>query len=325
VRSLNLDQLRTLVAVVETMSFSAAARRLNLTQPAVSVQIRELERRFGVKLIERLGRQAHATEPGRNLVEAAQRIFRECDTAFDSMRRYRDGWVGRVRIATTNTALMYLLPPVLRRLSLEHPGIELHVTNMPTRESIEATLDNRIDLALVTLPVDSARLLVTPLRLELMVAIFPAGIPGTPDVVTPQTALSHPLLLEHTRAAVHDLVVNWLAQHGEAPRVRMHLGTIEAVKRAVASNLGISIIPAMAVSSQESDITTRPLQPPIFRTLALIEHRSRPSEAAYDVVRNALLGLRDGSVAKPAPLSSITSIAPAQTKHAGKAQRHKAR
>jgi Bacterial regulatory helix-turn-helix protein, lysR family len=78
-RSLNLDQLRALVEVIEQGSFSAAARRLNLTQPAVSLQVRELERRFGVQLVEQLGRQAHATLPGRELVLAAQRIF--CDAA----------------------------------------------------------------------------------------------------------------------------------------------------------------------------------------------------------------------------------------------------
>jgi DNA-binding transcriptional LysR family regulator len=64
-RNLNLDQLRTLVEVVECGSFSAAARRLNLTQPAVSMQIRELERRLGVRLIERMGKRAHATAPCR--------------------------------------------------------------------------------------------------------------------------------------------------------------------------------------------------------------------------------------------------------------------
>jgi DNA-binding transcriptional LysR family regulator len=80
-RNLNLDQLRTFLEVVECGSFSAAARRLNFSQPAVSLQIRELERRFGVQLIERLGKQAHATVPGRDLLETAQRIFRECDLA----------------------------------------------------------------------------------------------------------------------------------------------------------------------------------------------------------------------------------------------------
>ena len=155
-RSLNLDQLRALLRVVELGSFSAAARQLNLTQPAVSLQIRELERRFGVRLIERLGKRAHTTAPGATLVEAARRIFHECDLIDAAMRPYRDGWIGRVQIGATNTMLVHVLPPILRELSLEHPGIDLHVTNMPTRESVERILQNRLDLALVTLPVREA-------------------------------------------------------------------------------------------------------------------------------------------------------------------------
>ena len=172
-RSLNLDQLRTLHEVVEQGSFSAAARRLNLTQPAVSLQIRELERRFGVKLIERMGKKAYVTAPGQELLEAAQRIFRECEHAEAQMRRFREGWVGRVRIGTTNTAMTYALPPILRKLRTDHPGIDLHVTNMATRDSVEHILQNKLDFALVTLPVDRTRLRITALRPEKLVAIFP--------------------------------------------------------------------------------------------------------------------------------------------------------
>src|SRR6195256_6980948 len=122
-RSLNLDQLRALLEVVESGSFSAAARRLNLTQPAISLQIRELERRFGVRLIERLGKQAHATVPGRELVEAAQRILRECNHVDAAMRRFREGWTGRVHVGTTLTAMIYRLPPILRGWRLGDPGM----------------------------------------------------------------------------------------------------------------------------------------------------------------------------------------------------------
>jgi len=292
-RSLNLDQLRTLLAVAESKSFSAAARRLHLSQPAVSVQIRELERRFGVRLFERLGKQAHTTRPGRDLVEAAVRILGESDAADALMRRYRDGWVGRARIGTTNTALMYLLPPVLRRLSLDHPGIELHVTNLPTRESVEGILDNRLDLAIVTLPVDKAQLVVTQLLVDEMVAIFPAKARKIPDKVTPEFVVQQALLMEHTRAALHDIVMQWVTRGGGRPRVPMHLGTIEAVKSAVASHLGISIIPKMAVGRANKDIVARPLTPSLRRTLALIEHRRKPSEPAYEIVRAALMGLRE--------------------------------
>jgi len=292
-RGLNLDQLRTLLTVIESGSFSAAARKLHLSQPAVSVQIRELERRFAVQLIERFGKQAHATPPGRDLADAAEQILKACDDAEAAMRRYRDGWIGRVRIGTTITAQMYLLPPVLRRVSQDHPGVDLHVRNLPTGESVAAILQNEIDLGIVTMPVDQAQVTVTPLVSEQMVAIFAAGTRGLPEAVTPKHVLQHPLLLEHVNAGVHHLVMNWLADHGAAPRVRMHLGTIEAVKSAVASGLGMSIIPEMAAGWHENDLVVRPLQPPLVRTLALVEHQSKPNEPAIEIVRNAVLGLRN--------------------------------
>jgi DNA-binding transcriptional LysR family regulator len=315
-RGLNLDQLRTLLAVVESGSFSAAARKLHLSQPAVSVQIRELERRFAVKLIERLGKRAHATPPGRDLVGAAEHIFRACDQADAVMRRYRDGWIGRARIGTTITAQMYMLPPILRKLSQDHPGIDLHVRNLPTRESIAAILQNEIDLAIVTMPVDKAQLTVTPIWSEPMVAIHPSIARDVPDKVTPEYVLRQALLLEHVQAGVHQLVMQWLSGHGAAPRVRMHLGTIEAVKSAVASNLGMSIVPQMAASRSESDLIVRPLHPPLVRTLALIEHRSKPNEPAIEIVRNALLGLRDADVIAPSRRPSKRSTGPVASRSA---------
>jgi hypothetical protein len=102
-----------LTEVLALGSFSAAARKLNLTQPAVSLQIRELESRLGVRLIERFGKQAHATAPGRDLAHHSERIFAECDAAEQSMKRYHEGWMGRVHIGTTLTALLYELPPIL--------------------------------------------------------------------------------------------------------------------------------------------------------------------------------------------------------------------
>ena len=291
-RSLNLDQLRALLEVVEHGSFSAAARRLNLTQPAVSLQIRELERRFGVRLIERLGKQAHATAPGRDLVDAAQRIFRECELAEAAMRRYRDGWIGRVRIGTTNTALMYELPPILRRLSLDHPGIELHVTNMPTRDSVERLIQNKIDLALVTLPVQNRQLRITPLRPEMLVAIFPAGTQG-------RSRRDHARLRRASAAgdrahgrrgarAGRAMAFRTSAAAARADASRYHRSTEERCRfepRHVdrAGDDGRQAVP---------DIVVRPLQPPLARTLALIEHRNKPNEPALEIVRNALLGLR---------------------------------
>jgi DNA-binding transcriptional LysR family regulator len=298
-RSLSLDQLRTLSEVVAQGSFSAAARRLNLTQPAVSLQIRELELRWGVRLIERFGKQAHATMPGRDLIEHSRRILRECDAAELAMRRFRDGWLGRVHIGTTMTALMYALPPILRELRTAHPGIDIVVTNMATRDAVEKTIRNEIDFGLVTLPVKSAQLTITPLRPETLVAILPATTRNVPKEVTPEYAAQQPLVLEHERGAVHALVMQWLSKYLPLPREPMHLGIVEAAKQAVASGLGMSIVPDVSVAEPTPHFIVRPLNPPVPCTLALVEHRNKPNEPALEIVREALLGLRSTDETAP--------------------------
>jgi DNA-binding transcriptional LysR family regulator len=295
-RGLNLDQLRALLEVVEQGSFSAAARSLNLTQPAVSLQIRELERRFGVRLIERLGKQAHATLPGRELVDFTRRIFRECDEADAAMRRFREGWVGRVHVGTTLTAMIYRLPPILRKVRLDNPGIDLVVTNTPTKYTVDNIIRNRIDLGLINLPIENKQVKVTPLSTESLVAIFAAGTPGIPHEITPDYVGQQNLLIEAATSAAYPLVLGWLDGHSSPPRMPTPLGTVEALKSAVASNLGMAIVPEVSVAGHRSDFIVRPLQPALTRTLALIEHRNKPNDPALEIVRNALLELRtDGT------------------------------
>src|SRR5205809_5785263 len=115
-RNINLDQLETFAAVIELGSFSAAAQRLNLTQPAVSFQIRQLERRLGLRLIERVGRRALPTVAGRELLPHIGHIDDALAAAFTAIGPYAQGVAGRVRLGTGATACIYLLPPVLRDL-----------------------------------------------------------------------------------------------------------------------------------------------------------------------------------------------------------------
>jgi len=302
-RNLNLDQLRTLVEVVECGSFSAAARRLNLTQPAVSMQIRELERRLGVRLIERMGKRAHATAPCRELMVAAQGIFRECDLAYAAMRRFRDGQVGRVHVGTSLTAMVYRLPPIVRKLRVEYPGIEVILANMPTQISVERILANTLDLALVTTTVDNPALRATPLLEEPMVAIFPADTRGVPEQISPDYVARQPLILlmEQATSAGHAQVMGWLSQAAPMPRPPMPLGTVEALKAAVSANVGMAVVPQMAVENHAPDLIVRPLRPALSRTLTLIERHNKPNEPALDIVRNALLTLRSTDADAPAP------------------------
>ena len=288
-RSLNLDQLRTLQTVLKLGSFTGAARQLNLSQSAVSVQIRELEERCGVQLVERLGKKAYATAAGSIVVAHARRISDETDTITAAMRRFREGWIGRVQIGAALTALMYLLPPVLQKLHAEHPGIDLYVHNAPTRSMVDSVLRNELDIGLVTLPIADKSLEITPLYQENMVAILPTSLRDIPDQVTPEYMVRQFMVLEF--GAVSELIDQWLAAGGGAPQSLMRLSAIEAVKIVVAAGLGVSIVPEMVVARSALDVIVRPLNPPLTRTLALIQHRSKHDDRALQIVRNALLEL----------------------------------
>ena len=197
-RGLNPDHLRALTEVVAQGSFTRAAKRLHLAQPTISLQIRDLEMRLGVRLVDRLGKRAFATAAGRELIEHAGRIAQETDRLLAAMRRHRDGGLGQVRIGSSTTALIYHLPPVLQDLRKRHPNIELVVTTGTTNGVVERMLRNEIDMGVVSMPISERLLQVVPLRSEPLVAIFSANIRDVPARVTPQFLLQHPLLL--TRA-----------------------------------------------------------------------------------------------------------------------------
>ena len=297
-RSLNLDQLRALETVVALASFTGAARRLNLSQSAISVQIRELEDRLGVRLVERLGKKAYATAAGREVIEHARRISAETDAIETAMRRQRDGWIGRVHIGSTLTALMYLLPPVLKKLHTAHPGIDLLVTNSPTHRMVEGVSNNEMDIALATLPIEDNRLAITPLRAEAMVAILPAQTRRVPKEITPDYVETQFLVLE--TGAVSDRVTEWLsADRPRTPQLSTRVSEVEAVKVVVGAGIGMAIVPAMSVVRPGNDIIIRPLNPPLIRTLALIHHRNKPGDPAFKIVRDALMEMSNIPAHKP--------------------------
>lgn len=295
-RSLNPDYLRSLSEVVAQGSFTRAAKRLNLAQPTVSLQIRELETRLGVRLVERLGKRAFATVAGRELIEHAQRIAQETDRLLTAMRRHRDGFLGQVRIGSSTSALIYHLPPVLTRLCREHPNIELVVTTGTTTGVVERLLRNEIDVGIISLPVAERLLDIVPLKTEPMVAIFSERSKNIPAKITPQYLLQHTLILEYARAHVRALIMGWLAGDGDAVHPAMELDNLEAVRRMVAAGLGASIVPAAVVSERHpgADVIARPLQPALNRTLALAQRRDKQHDPALAYVREALLSLADG-------------------------------
>jgi DNA-binding transcriptional LysR family regulator len=299
-RNLNLDQLRALIEVIELGTFTEAAKRLHLTQPAISQQIRELENRVGLQLVERIGKRAFATPAGHELITRGRRIMADAEHALAAVHRHKEGAAGRVHLGTGPTALVYLLPHILRKVREEHPGIDIVVTTGTTHSISEALLSNQLDLGFTALPVDSHELEAVPVRTDPMVAILPGTEPNIPAKVTPADVAGRTLILEFQRVPHRQLSRAWLQAGGVEVRPTMEFDGIEAIKSAVSAGLGMAIVPgpAMTEGPPMNSIVMRPLEPPLARTLGLVTRQGRAETPALRIVREAIMTLRSDDVAE---------------------------
>jgi DNA-binding transcriptional LysR family regulator len=277
VKNLNLDQLQTLADVIELGSFSAAAERSGISQPAVSLQIRQLEQRLGVRLIERVGRHAQPTPAGSDLLTHFRRIKEEVSSALEAIAPHRNGTLGRVRIGTGATACIYLLPPVLRRLRERLPRLEITVRTGNAPDILKLLDVNALDLALVTLPAPGRSFQVTKVYDDELVAVFPANERTASDPITPALLAEQPLLLYEGGGNTRGVIDKWFSRAGFAPKPVMELGSVEAIKQMVGAGLGWAVLPRLAVDRPEvpQQVSARSLSPRLNRSLGVVLRRDK--------------------------------------------------
>ncbi|WP_299398269.1 LysR family transcriptional regulator [Pelagibius sp.] len=290
-RNLKLDQLQTFTEVIARGSFSAAAERLQLSQPAVSLQVRDLEKRLGVRLVERVGKRATPTAAGVELLDHARRIEETVTATLDSMAVHASGALGRVRIGCGATACIYLLPPALRDLRRRFPTLEITVRTGDTGDVLKSLEENALDIGLVTLPVIGRMFEVTPLMKDAFVAVTAADGEPLPRLVTPAVLAKRPLVLYEAGGNTRRVVNEWFARAEIAPTPVMDLGNVEAIKELVGAGLGCAVLPEIAVRGKTArrQLDYRPLSPKLNRTLALVMRRDKVLTKA---LREALAALR---------------------------------
>jgi DNA-binding transcriptional LysR family regulator len=292
---LNPAHVRTLQHVVRRGSFSRAAEDLRLSQPAVSLHVRQLEERVGLPLLERVGKRTFATRAGEILLEHAERAFDEIEAARQALEALRGVVAGRLRLGTGATASIHLLPTLFRRLRAHHPALELVVVTGNSAEMAAAVLANQLDLALVTLPVSSRSLAVAPLGVDQLVAIAPGGRPWRRrGPMAPTELATHPLILYERGGTIRRVIDEWFRRGRAIPRVNMELGNAEAIKKLVGAGLGLSIASSMAVRAEvkAGALTAVPLDPPLARRLGVVRRRDKPESPAMRVLLSALEALR---------------------------------
>lgn len=293
-RNLNPDQLLAFVTVVDREGFTNAAKALNLTQPAISLQIRELEARVGIPLLVRDGRRPRLTPAGEALLDRARRILDEHDQALAVMRRLKTIAAGEVRLGMTPGTLTYVAGPTVRALRSTHKTLQLTVTVAGSPDLAQLVRDNAVDLAILALPVDLTELVASKLVDDPLVAILPDSSADLPEVATPQFMAEQPMVTEPRFANLRSMIAGWFAAERLEPYRAMQVDTLETIRSAVAANLGAAIVPRMVVSDQPANIRILPIHPPMSRELVIVERSDNTARSqAHNLVRSALFeGIR---------------------------------
>ncbi len=290
-RSLNLDQLRTLITIGELGTFSAAAHALHLAPPTVSLHVSELEARLDVLLLERASRGVVPTAVGAALIERARRLLKDADDVVDHIRRHAEGRAGKVRLGTSTGVLAHLLPSVLDDLRHCHPGIEVDIEIVGSAQAVDRVASRALDIGIVSLPQVTSGLDVTKWRSDPMFAFVPAAW-SVPARVDAKWLAERPFIGNDPTTHMYRLTAEWFGQAGLAPRARIELNHAEAIKSLVAAGYGAAVLPLERRGSKDvvlPGVKVQTLKPPLTRQLGLVHRKTSSLDAA---TKNVLASLR---------------------------------
>lgn len=276
---MELRQLRYLVALADEQHFTRAAAREHIAQPALSQQIRRLEQEVGLALVERTTRRVTVTEAGQTLVARARRILSELDAANAEMQALAGVRSGHVMVGTMHTMGPVDVSLALAVFHQRHPGVELTVREQSSEELAEMVRDDVLDLAFlsVTERMESHGLGLHQLVSEELVVVLPAAhrLAGQGTLRMSELAGEH--FISYREGARLRELLTFAARHaGFEPQIKLESNESERIKRLVARDMGVAILPRSDAERPGTEVAVAMLTEPSLRrdiTLACREGR----------------------------------------------------
>jgi len=272
---MDIRSLRSFIAVAETESFTRAGQRLNVSQSAISQQIRALEESVGASLFTRRSRSVALTQAGDVLLPYARQILAKVDEARAVVSDFEAMGRGRVVIGAGGAICNHILPAMLQEFAARFAKIEVHVISGFTSETLTRTLEGTVDLGILVLPINHAGIVTAELGRDELVAIAPSGHEWEElDRVRARDFPSQRLVVYERSSQTFRIIERFLLEEGIFPSFGMEINDIEAVKRMVQAGLGVSVVAAWTVRQEIENRTliARPLGTKgIYRNWGLIQ------------------------------------------------------
>jgi len=274
--NITLRQLRYFDALVRHGHFGRAAEACSVSQPALSMQIKEMEVTLGCVLLERGARQVALTTFGEELLQRVREILRSVDELGDFARASRDRLAGRLRVGMIPTIAPYLLPKVIENLARLHPELDIHVRETLTPKLIKEVAEGRLDTAIVALPVSEPSLTEIALFRENFLLVRPGELKDTP-VPSRESLREMKLLLLEEGHCFRDQALSFC--NIQAPREVLDASSLSTLVQMVGAGIGVTLIPEMAVEVETRSASVsvaRFKNPQPSRTIGMVWRKSSP-------------------------------------------------
>jgi DNA-binding transcriptional LysR family regulator len=244
-----LHQLQVFYKITETLSITKAAEELFLTQPAVSIQLKNFQNQFDIPLTEMVGRQIYITDFGKEIAAAAEAILNEVYAINYKTQAYKGQLSGRLKISVVSTG-KYVIPYFLSDFIKNNKEIELEMDVTNKTKTLKSLKNNEIDFALVSiLPKD----IEVESKIILENKLFLIGnkyVDSNPKNDLAEYAANYPLIYREAGSATRITMENYLDQNGIKPNMKLQLTSNEAVKQSVIAGLGLSIMPLIGLKNE---------------------------------------------------------------------------
>jgi LysR family hydrogen peroxide-inducible transcriptional activator len=294
--NLTLKQMRYFDALARQGHFGRAADACAISQPALSMQIQEMERTLGTPLLERGARGVSLTPFGEDVLARLRDVLRIVGEIEDTARAARDRLAGRIRLGVIPTVAPYVLPRIVGRLAERYPGLDLQLRETVTTRLIGELAEGNLDAAVLALPVGETAFEEVPLFTESFVLVRPGAERGNP-VPSPARLREMRLLLLEEGHCFRDQALSFCNMTTSAPREMMDGSSLSTLVQMVGAGLGVTLIPEMAVDieTRSADVSVDGFDAPgPERTIGMIWRRSNPLAEQLremsDLVRQAATG-----------------------------------
>src|SRR5712692_9507979 len=248
---MDVRDLQVFLSVAKHLNYTRAGEEVSLSQPSVSVRMRQLERDLGSKLFEQLGKKIALTEAGKLLVPYASRVIAAMDDARDAMDDLQGLERGSLRIGASTTPGMYLIPRTIAHFKRRYPKIEIHLAVKDTRQIEEGVIRNEFDFGFVGGHLTGDEVDVVPWMSDELILVVPvAHRLAAKRVVKPQDLSREKFILREQGSATRAVVASHLRKCRIEVEAVMEMANPESVKKAVQSGLGITFISAFAVETE---------------------------------------------------------------------------